>query len=314
LTGYRATLAQTTRRTGETRTARVIFDRYLERLEQRAAYVTNALQTGKFDFTGHDDYSFDREHAPRPANLAVAQALWMQQLRAEYLQEKLADKKPVEIVKTLADRYTQLVQNMKELNQDDVLDIYLNALAHVYDPHSDYLGQEQMESFAIAMNLSLYGIGATLHSDDGYCTISDLVPGGPAARSGLLKPGDRIVTVAQAGKNPVDVVNMPLSHAVELIRGPKGSVDRDGTYPCGLCDSARTTNRSGLKRTVNSTIQIFFLTTTINPPYYETKQTHTRGARRSNGSGSRNLGRQRPKESSLPSRVKPVGSCDQKKI
>src|SRR5206468_11898331 len=35
--------------------------------------------------------------------------------------------------------------------------------------------------------------------------------------------GDRIVAVAQAGKDAVDVVDMPLSKIVELIRGPKGS-------------------------------------------------------------------------------------------
>jgi carboxyl-terminal processing protease len=51
---------------------------------------------------------------------------------------------------------------MKKLTSENVLDIYLNALAHVYDPHSDYLGREEMDDFSIAMNLSLFGIGATL--------------------------------------------------------------------------------------------------------------------------------------------------------
>jgi carboxyl-terminal processing protease len=122
---------------------------------------------------------------------------------------------------------------MKELNRDEVLEVYLNALAHVYDPHSDYMGHEQMDSFAIAMNLSLFGIGATLQAEDGYCKIHELMPGGPAARSGLLKPGDRIIAVAQAGKEPVDVVNMPLPRAVELIRGPKSSVVNLTIIPAG---------------------------------------------------------------------------------
>jgi hypothetical protein len=77
-----------------------------------------------------------------------------------------------------------------------MLKIYLNALAHVYDPHTDYLGQEEMESLNIAMNLSLFGIGASLENDDGYCRVRQLVPGGPAARSGQLKPGDRVVAIA----------------------------------------------------------------------------------------------------------------------
>jgi carboxyl-terminal processing protease len=219
--GYKATLAQATRQAGDTTAARAIFARFLERLQQQAAYVAEVVKTDPFDFTGHETYSFDREKASRPADLTAARALWRQQVRAEYLQEKLAGKKPEEIGKLLLKRHDQQVKTMKGLRDEDVLEIFLDSLAHVYDPHSDYLGHEQMESFSIAMKLSLFGIGAVLESEDGYTKILELLPGGPAATSGLLKVGDRITAVAQAGKEPVDIVNMPLSHAVELIRGPK---------------------------------------------------------------------------------------------
>jgi carboxyl-terminal processing protease len=220
---YRATLAQATLAAGDTSAARAIFARYLQRLEQQVGYVEDVLRTAKFDFSGHDVYSFDREHARRPASLAAAHEMWREQLRSEYLQEKLGDKRPEQIVRTLSRRREQQLQSMKGLRDEEVLEVYLDALAHVYDPHSDYLGHEQLESLSIAMKLSLFGIGAALETEDGYCKIRELLPGGPAARSGLLKPGDRIVAVAQAGKEPVDIVNMPLSRAVELIRGPKGS-------------------------------------------------------------------------------------------
>ena len=73
------------------------------------------------------------------------------------------------------------------------------------------------------MNLSLFGIGARLQEDDGYCTIKELVPGGPAVKSKLIKAEDRIVVVAQAGKPSVDVVDMELEKVVQLIRGPKNT-------------------------------------------------------------------------------------------
>jgi carboxyl-terminal processing protease len=241
---YRASLAQETREAGDTRPAQAIFTRYLERMRQRVTFVTDMLGTAKFEFTGHDVYSFDRKQAARPADLTAAQDLWREQLRAEYLQEKLGDKRPDQIVSTLTRRYAQQLETMKALGPDEVLEIYLDALAHVYDPHSDYMGREQMESFSIGMNLSLFGIGATLESADGYCTIRDLVPGGPAARSALLKPGDRIVAVAQAGKEPVDVMNMPLSHTVELIRGPKGTTVTLKILPAGATDGALPTSAS----------------------------------------------------------------------
>jgi len=119
-----------------------------------------------------------------------------------------------------------------------VLEIYLTSLAHAYDPHSDYMGRRQTEDFSIAMNLSLVGVGATLQPEDGYCKIRDLVPGGPAARSKLLKIGDRIVAVAQDGKTPVDVVDMPLPEAVGLIRGAKGTVVRLTIIPADSADSS----------------------------------------------------------------------------
>jgi carboxyl-terminal processing protease len=248
---YRATLAQTTRSLGDTSAAHAIFSRYLQRLEQRVAYTTNLLRTAKFDFTGHDVYAVDREHAQWPRDLMAAQELWRQQIRAEYLQEKLADKGPEQIVSRLVRRQAQQLAIMKSLRSDEVLETYLNALAHVYDPHSDYLGHQEMETFSIAMKLSLFGIGASLESEDGYCKIRELLPGGPAARSGLLKPGDRILAVAQSSGEPVDVTDMPLSRVVELIRGPKGSTVRLTILPVGAADGSLPKTISLVRDEVN---------------------------------------------------------------
>lgn len=236
----RTTLAQEMRESGDTRTAQAIFRRYLDRLAQQTAYVNDVLRTTKLDFTGHETYSFDREHAERPRDIAAARAIWLQQLRSEYLTEKLRDSAKTAdlLVSMLTLRHAQTLKTMKSLRSDEVLDIYLDTLAHVYDPHSDYLGHEQMDSFSIAMNLSLAGIGATLESTDGFCTIRALVPGGPADGSGLLKPGDRIVTVAQPDGKPVDLVGMPLSRAVQLIRGPKGSTLELTILPAGAADGS----------------------------------------------------------------------------
>jgi len=248
---YRATLAKATREAGDTSAGQAIFGRYLQRLEQRASYVTATLRSATFDFTGHDVYSFDRDHAQRPHDLAAARELWRQELRSEYLQEKLGGKPPAQIVSALTHRYGQQVETMKALRSDEVLEVYLDALAHVYDPHSDYLGHEQMESLSIAMNLSLFGVGASLENVDGYCKIRELLPGGPAARSGLLKPGDRIVAVAQAGKESVDIRSMPLSRAVELIRGPKGSTVTLTIIPEGAAEGSPPQTASLVRDEIN---------------------------------------------------------------
>ena len=63
---YRKSLPQATRGTGDTTPAHAIFARYLQRLEQRVDHATKLLRSEKFDFTGHDTFSFDRSKAERP--------------------------------------------------------------------------------------------------------------------------------------------------------------------------------------------------------------------------------------------------------
>lgn len=226
LTGHTRDLARATTEAGDTRLAQAIFRRYLERLDQQVAYDIELLHAAQFDFTGHDVFTFERKQALRPRDLTEARALWRQALRSEVLDEKLSDDKQTQaaIAAKLLRRYQQRQTFMHGMHDDDILAIYLDSLAHVYDPHSDYLGREEMQTFAIEMNLSVAGIGAALTSKDGVCTIHELIAGGPAARSGLLKPGDRITAVAQDRGTAVDVSEMPLTRIVQLIRGPKGSV------------------------------------------------------------------------------------------
>jgi len=220
---YRASLDDLTMQAGDSSPANVIFARFLQRVEQRVEYVAELLKEGKFDFTGDDRYAPNRHESPWPKDMAEAKEIWRQQFRYEYLQEKLNKQKPEEIIKTLSNRYRRLLRTLGEFDSDDVLQLYLTALSQAYDPHSDYMGKAQLENFAIQMKLSLFGIGALLRSEDGYCKIHELLAGGPAAASKKLKPNDKIIAVQQPGKEPVDVVDMKLNKVVEMIRGPKGT-------------------------------------------------------------------------------------------
>ncbi|HEY3914536.1 MAG TPA: PDZ domain-containing protein, partial [Verrucomicrobiae bacterium] len=146
-------------------------------------------------------------------------------------------KNMAEIYKTLTNHYVQLMKNYKELDRDRVFEMYMNSLARAYDPHSDYMGHMQAENFGIAMKLSLVGIGALLTQEDGYCKIQELKEG-PAAKSGKVKPGDRIIAVAQTNETAVDCVGMPLDKVVEMIRGTKGTQVTLTIIPSGAADSS----------------------------------------------------------------------------
>lgn len=100
---------------------------------------------------------------------------------------------------------------------------YVNAVVHVFDPHSDFFPPKEKENFDIQMSGKLEGIGATLQEKDGYIKVSSIVPGSPSYKQGELKPEDFILKVAQGDEEPVDIVEMRLDNAVKLIRGKKGT-------------------------------------------------------------------------------------------
>jgi carboxyl-terminal processing protease len=239
LSGTQGAFVRATMDKGDTHLAHLIWQRYLERLSERRAFVAGALDAGPgaFTFTSNESYQLDRATLPRPADAKEAQALWKLRLRAEYLDEKLASTADTEIPGKLRRRYEQQLKNMQTLRSDEVTTIYLNALASVYDPHSEYLGREQLESLEMAMNLKLFGIGATLESIDGVCTVREVLPGGPASKS-TLSAGDRIIAVGQAEQTPVEITNLPLTRSVQLIRGPKGSRVTLMILPAGGKDSS----------------------------------------------------------------------------
>ncbi len=101
--------------------------------------------------------------------------------------------------------------------------------------------QKYSEDFDITMSLSLEGIGALLSSDGLYTSISSLVPGGPAEKTDLIKPKDKIVGVGQENEEGVvDVVGWRIDDVVDLIRGPKGSKVRLEIIPSSSLNDTET--------------------------------------------------------------------------
>ncbi len=138
-------------------------------------------------------------------------------------EEKTFDEMLAEAIENVRKRYERLQRTVRDIEPHEVQETYLTALASQYDPHSTFLSADSREDFSIAMGNSLVGIGAILSDEDGYTTIRELLPGGPAEESGLLHPNDRIVGVAEGDGEIVDIIGLKLRRVVKLIRGEKGS-------------------------------------------------------------------------------------------
>ncbi|MDR1192470.1 MAG: carboxy terminal-processing peptidase [Verrucomicrobiales bacterium] len=228
-------------RRGDFTPAFEIFKVFQQRVDDRMKWVQQRL-TKPFDFTADDYYTADRSKADWPADAAAADQLWEERLKYEVLFDRLGEKsekkKNTEPVKTIKKRYALLKKNLDQLDHEDVIETYLTSLSALYDPHTSFMSRKSEEDFRIAMQLKLVGIGAVLMTKDGYCVINEIIAGGPADLDKRLKPGDKIIAVAQGNADYTDIIEMPLRNAVRLIRGDKGTTVRLKIIPAGS-ESAR---------------------------------------------------------------------------
>lgn len=216
-------LSATIREQGNLQPAFQMFSVYRDRTSDRISWVLEELNKD-FDFASNETYRMDRSEAAWPETSAEADELWRKRLKFELIPDLLNEKTIEEAREIVAKRYKRMLKDISEITPDEIEESFLTTLTHMYDPHSTYLSAETLEDFSIQMRLSLVGIGALLSSEDGYCVIKELIPGGPAILSNALHPNDKIVAVAQGNdEEPVDVVGMKLRKVVNLIRGEKGT-------------------------------------------------------------------------------------------
>lgn len=229
--------------TGDVSIAFGIFNEYLKILGEYEEFVKKQ-NFSEADFKANETFDFDRTKAEWPADKAARNELWRKKLKSDILafmlQDKIkaeeaakeakegkAKKEPVIATKPPAERVKKRIEQFVQFNQKlepiEALEIYLNSLARLYDPHTNYMAPRSEEDFNIGMRLSLVGIGALLTNEDGYTKIVQIIPGGPADKDKRLKADDRIIAVAQENGEPVDVVDMPLTKVVSLIRGEEGT-------------------------------------------------------------------------------------------
>lgn len=227
-----------------------IYKRQLERLDQYLDYALTELSQGidKIDFSIDESFETDREKAQWAADEQALQDLWRKRLKDEVLRLKIANKEPKAIETLLIKRYKNQQKRLQQTRSEDVFQAYINSFAQTYDPHTTYLSPDNAENFDINMSLSLEGIGAMLQGDNEHVKIVRLIPAGPAEKSKLVAPADKIIAVGQGDKELVDVIGWRLDEVVKLIRGPKGSQVRLEIIPASNAPGDQTSKVVTLTR------------------------------------------------------------------
>ncbi|MEN6406676.1 MAG: carboxy terminal-processing peptidase [Thermoguttaceae bacterium] len=251
-------------RRGDVTFAYTVFRTFLQRVDERVKMVDELL-AAKHDFSADEQMSVDRDAAQYPRDRAEAFDRWRKRIKYDLLVLKVNNKEEAakdkdkdkdapnsstkngqtakpkteqelfqEAREKLARRYHSFAKRMHQIDNEELLEMYLNALTTSFDPHTDYMSSDTQKNFNIAMSLELEGIGASLMSEDGYTVVKKIIPGGAAAKDGRLKVEDKIIGVGQGDNGEmVDVVDMKLSDVVKLIRGKRNTIVRLEAIPAG---------------------------------------------------------------------------------
>ncbi len=216
----------------------------LDKRENQVMSWYSDLLGQPFDYTKNETLDFDPENISWAANETQLKARWRQFLKYEVvsmlsdkmdMQEKaIADQDTAVVILSEEDlekevrgkilkRYDDWKERLTKLDRGDRRTVYLNAIANLYGPHTEYFPPVSKDNFDISMSGQLEGIGARLIDKDGYIKITSLVPGGPAALQGHLEAEDKIIDVQQEKGEPVNIVGYKIDDAVKLIRGKKGT-------------------------------------------------------------------------------------------
>ena len=199
-------------------------DRAMTQLEKNITLLED--ENYVFDFGTSDSIMFDPELRSWFKTQEEASEFWEKRLVDSMIRLLLNEKDEADARELLIKRYKNQIKQFEQRDSQDVLQLYANALASLYDPHTSYFSPRANENFQINMSLSLEGIGAELSTEDDYTKINRIVPGGPADLHGVLKAEDKIVGVGQAEEDIVDVIGWRIDDVVALIRGAKDTTVR----------------------------------------------------------------------------------------
>lgn len=211
---------------GDLEPAYHMFNIYLERYVNRIQFMIAQLPTIAFDFTKNESLVYNREKLPFMQTQEEMDAYWMQRLKYDLLNLKLAGTEEAKSKETLKKRYENLLSQIAKIESYDVFQSLMTAYTESIDPHTNYFNPNNAAKFNIDMARSLEGIGATLKFENDFVMVAAVVPGGPADKSGQIAIDDKFIAVAQGDGEFVDIVGWRIDNAIQLIRGAKGTTVR----------------------------------------------------------------------------------------
>lgn len=214
-----------------------------QRIKEKESWSKEILST-PLNYNVDEEYETDGEKVKYASNEVELKNEWRKMLKYQVLsrleemltnQEKASEKKdtvftpkPFDSLEVDARKKTlkaneDWFKRLNKINSKDRFAAYLNTITGLFDPHTEYYAPKEKKKFDQSMSGQFEGIGAKLQSRDGILKVSEIIVGSPSFKQGELKAGDEIHKVAQGSAEPVDITNMDMEDAIDLIKGRKGT-------------------------------------------------------------------------------------------
>lgn len=220
-----------------------IFNHYLNRAKQRSQFILSLIPNWEteFKFDLDDELIIGEETLQWQPDITSLEQLWRKELKNHIITLFLDGQKKEVIVERLEKVYANRLKRLEQTESMDIFQFFMNIVTAAFDPHTQYFPPRASEDFDIHMSLSLEGIGAVLQTEYEYTKVVRLIPKGPADKSALLMPGDKIIGVGQGKEGEiVDTIGQRIDRVVQLIRGPKNTFVRLKIIPAKKNSTTKT--------------------------------------------------------------------------
>jgi len=221
------------------------YNRGQERFNE-SKLIYKEILDNPFDYQIDENFNADFESLDYVKNKSEMKDRWRKQLKFSSIESyddllkdqenELEDNPSYKIKSNIEIELEARESTLKTLNEmydfyDDItrsdwFSFYINSFVEQYDPHTIYYNPEAKDRFDVDMSGNYAGIGARLSKKFDKIEVVEIISGGPAWRQNLLEVGDIILKVRQDDQDESEstsILGMPISDAVKLIKGPKGT-------------------------------------------------------------------------------------------
>ncbi len=208
--------------------------------------IYKEILSNPFDYQMDEDFNADFESLDYVKNKSEMKNRWRKQLKFssiesynDLLEEQEKELKndstyvkksnseiEVESRESTLKTLNEMYDFYEDITRSDWFSFYLNSFVEQYDPHTIYYNPEAKDRFDVDISGNYAGIGARLSKKFDKIEVVEVISGGPAWRQNLLEVGDIILKVRQDDQDQSEstsILGMPISDAVKLIKGPKGT-------------------------------------------------------------------------------------------